>query len=64
MLQHVLHYIYIYIPRFDPHVFHFQDVSEVKSWERAIRMCKYLLNATDREAQIGARCKMGPKSQL
>eukprot|EP00438_Fugacium_kawagutii_P012601 Skav205498 [mRNA] locus=scaffold231:32115:35056:- [translate_table: standard] len=27
------------------------DVSEVKSWERAIRMCKYLLNATDREAQ-------------
>jgi len=27
-----------------------KDVSEVKSWERAIRMCKYLLNATDREA--------------
>ncbi|CAK9114839.1 unnamed protein product [Durusdinium trenchii] len=27
-----------------------KDVSEVKSWERAIRMSKYLLNATDREA--------------
>ena len=27
-----------------------KDVSEVKSWERAIRMSKYLLNAQDREA--------------
>lgn len=27
-----------------------KDVSEAKSWERAIRMCKYLLNAADREA--------------
>ena len=27
-----------------------QDVSQVKSWERAIKMSKYLLNATDREA--------------
>ena len=27
-----------------------REVSEVKSWERAIRMSKYLLNAADREA--------------
>lgn len=27
-----------------------REISEVKSWERAIRMSKYLLNAADREA--------------